>query len=115
MQSRAGGLRISPAIPTVANLALAALWACTALAGWGEQAFCGDIGHREPGCADGFGVAVLASLVLAVPAAAVAVAAWALPGTRRNAARLEAVLTLTALMWVAAEGILFVGGSLAQR
>jgi len=115
MQSGAGGLRVSPAVPTVANLALAVFWACTALAGWGEQAFCGEGGHRASECLEGFETAVLASLALAVPAAVVAVAAWTLPGARRNAARLEAMLTLAALMWVVAEGVVFVGGSLAQR
>lgn len=115
MQSGTGRLRISPAIPTVANLALAALWACTALAGWGEQAFCGEAGHRAPECVDGFETAVLASLAVAVPAAVIAVGAWTLPAVRRNAARLEAALTLAALMWVVAEGVLFLGGSLAQR
>ncbi|SEG94946.1 hypothetical protein SAMN04489712_1561 [Thermomonospora echinospora] len=106
--------RISPAIPTIANCALAALWAFSALGGWGETAFCGEGGRHDPSCAGGFTTAVLASLVAAVPAALIAVMAWTLPAVRRNTVRLEAALATAALLWVAAEGVLFVGGSLAQ-
>jgi hypothetical protein len=114
MPEGGGRWRVSPAIPTIADCALAALWAFSALGGWGEKAFCGESGPRDPSCVDGIATAVLASLVLAAPAALVVVTAWTLPAVRRDPDRLKAALTGAALLWAGAEGILFVGGSLAQ-
>ncbi|WP_147312249.1 hypothetical protein [Thermomonospora umbrina] len=98
----------------MANVALAALWAFSALGGWGAEAFCGEGGNRDAGCGAAFDTAVLASLGAALPAAVTVVCAWALPGVRRDARRLDWVLALAAFMWLAAEGILVVGGYVAQ-
>jgi hypothetical protein len=39
MSGRPNGWWISPAIPTIANCALAVLWVFSALGGWGDAAF----------------------------------------------------------------------------
>ncbi|MFD0902790.1 hypothetical protein [Actinomadura sediminis] len=111
---RSGDWWISPAIPAVANAALAALWAFTALGGWGEQAFCGAGGAHDPTCATGFENAVLASLAVVIPAVVLALAAPAMSRVRRHPDRLGMMLTAAAFLWVGAEGILFLGGYLAQ-
>ncbi|MFI6514643.1 hypothetical protein ACIBF1_03685 [Spirillospora sp. NPDC050679] len=111
---RSSGWWISPAIPTIANAVLALLWAFSAPGGWGTAAFCGDPGQRDLDCADRYDLAVLVSVPPAAAAAALAVAAWAIPAVRRSPDRLDALLTAAALLWVAAEAVLFVGGYLAQ-
>ena len=108
------GWWISPAIPATANCTLALLWAFSGFGGWGESAFCADEENRDPRCVGRFGDAVAVSLVPAVVAAIIALAAWALPRIRRNDARLDRALTISALVWVAAEAVLFVGGMLAK-
>lgn len=105
---------MSPAVPTIANGALAALWAFSALGGWGEEAFCGQAGALQSVCGVGFHTAVLTSLSAAIPALVTAVTAWALPAVRRDTHRLDTILTLSAFMWLAAEMILVVGGYVAQ-
>ncbi|MBE1533538.1 hypothetical protein [Actinomadura algeriensis] len=111
---RTGEWWISPAIPAVANAALVALWIFTAFGGWGEQAFCGVGGAHDPTCATGFENAVLASLAVVVPAVAITVAALALRRVRHHPDRLGMMLAASAFLWVSAEGILFLGGYLAQ-
>ncbi len=93
---------------------LALLWSFSALGGWGTAAFCGDPGQRDLDCADHYDLAVLLSVPLAAAAAALATAAWLTPAVRRSPDRLDALLTTAALLWVAAEAVLFVGGYLAQ-
>jgi hypothetical protein len=110
---RQGRWWISPAIPTIANLTLAALWAFSAFGGWGTAAFCAD-GAKQPDCVDRVHFVVGVSAVPAVLAAVVALGSWALPGVRRNADRLDDLLSVAALCWIAAETILFVGGYLAK-
>ncbi|TDD73820.1 hypothetical protein [Actinomadura rubrisoli] len=114
MPGRSNGWWISPAIPTIANGVLALLWAFSALGGWGDAAFCGDDDAHDPGCAADFENAVLLSIPVAFIAATLAITAWAMPGFRHNAGRLDALLTVAAIVWVLAEGVLFVGGYLAQ-
>jgi hypothetical protein len=109
---RPDGWWISPAIPTIANIALAAFWAFSTVGDWGYEAFCGA--HRDPGCAARLDHAVLLSLVPATLATVIALAAWSLPRVRHAADRLDGLLTASAFLWVAAEAILFVGGYLAQ-
>ncbi|XRQ11224.1 hypothetical protein ACN3XK_10145 [Actinomadura welshii] len=101
-------------IPAVANFALAVLWAFTALGGWGEQAFCGVDDAPDPACTDGVGSAVLVSLVAVVPGAGMILAAVVLHTLRRDENRLTGMLTVAAILWVVAEGIVFLGGHLAQ-
>lgn len=114
MSGSPNGWWISPAIPTIANCALAVLWAFSALGGWGDAAFCGEDEARDPGCGAGFDDAVRLSAPVAVIAAAVAVTAWSMPGVRRRPRRLDVTLTVAAFAWVVAEGVLFVGGYLAK-
>jgi hypothetical protein len=114
MPGRTYGLWISPAIPTIANCALAALWFFSALGGWGDAAFCGQDDGHDPGCGADFDDAVRLSAPVAVVAAAMAVSAWALHGIQRRPGRLDAFLTVAAIVWVLAEALLFVGGYLAK-
>src|SRR5687767_2042142 len=106
MPRRPNGWWISPAIPTVANVALGALWAFSTVGGWGEAAFCGEGEGRDPGCVAEFDDAVLASILPAALAFALAVSAWSLPRVRRNAGRLDALLIGAAFLWIAAEAVL---------
>jgi hypothetical protein len=104
---------ISPAIPTIANVALAVLWAFSALGGWATAAFCGeDSAARD--CTDGVDLAATVSAVPAVVAAALALGSWLAPSVRRDPDRLDGMLSLAAVGWVVAEAILFVGGYLAK-
>jgi hypothetical protein len=103
---------ISPAIPTIANVALAALWAFSAVGGWGAAAFCGE--DRAGDCADGVSLATAVSTVPAALAAALALGSWLVAGVRRDPDRLDRLLSLAAVGWVVAEAILFVGGYLAK-
>ena len=111
---RSNGWRISPAIPTIANCVLAALWAFSALGGWGDAAFCGEDGQRDPECGASFENAVRVSAPLAALALIAAAVAWTMPGVRRKPDRLDAVLTIAAFVWILAEGVLFIGGYLAK-
>ncbi|GAA4143191.1 hypothetical protein [Actinomadura keratinilytica] len=111
---RSAGWWISPAIPTIANFVLAALWVFSTAGGWAESAFCEEAGERDGTCAADVAMAEAASIPLAVAAAFVAVGAWAVPAVRRRYARLDGLLTVAALIWVAAEGVLFVGGYAAK-
>ncbi|WP_433333058.1 hypothetical protein [Spirillospora sp. CA-294931] len=115
MSGRQNGWWISPAIPTIANCLLALLWGFSAYGGWGDAAFCGEAEARDPVCSSDFELAVLFSVPPAVLAAAIAVAAWALPSTRHRPDRLDALLTIAAIVWILAEGILFIGGYVAKQ
>jgi hypothetical protein len=114
MPGRANGWWISPAVPTIANCALAALWFFSAIGGWGDAAFCGEDDRHDPGCGAGFDDAVRLSSPVAVIAVAVVITAWAMQGVRRRPGRLDAFLTVAAFIWVLAEAVLFVGGYLAK-
>jgi hypothetical protein len=99
---------ISPVIPTIAVLLLAALWGASVYAGWGLAAFCSD---GEPGraCADRLETVSTFSGLFAALAACCSVAAWVLRVPRAFTPLMIAAIS----MWVAAEGVLFVGGMLA--
>ncbi|WP_329086917.1 hypothetical protein [Streptosporangium sp. NBC_01469] len=102
-------MRISPVIPVVANLLLAALWGLSVFAGWGFEAFCSDFG-----CADRLdGVVRLSSLFAAV-AACCTVAALLTPVTRGDKNRFTVLLSAGVAAWVIAEGILFAGGLIVR-
>jgi hypothetical protein len=104
---------VSPAIPTIANVALAALWGFSALGGWGTSAFCGDETTQQI-CADRIDLVISVSGAPAAMGAALALGSWAVPRVRRDADRLDTVLSLAAILWIIAGAILFVGGYLAQ-
>ena len=110
---RQGGWWISPAIPTIANAALAALWGFSALGGWGTSAFCGDEAQQQT-CIDRLDVVIGISGGPAAVAAALAIGSWALPQVRRDADRLDSLLSLAAILWLVAEAIVFIGGYLAK-
>src|ERR671915_2292631 len=74
---------ISPAIPTIANIALAVLWAFSAFGGWGRTAFCGDEAAARD-CTDGVGLAEAVSAVPAAIEAALALGSW--PAASRRGA-----------------------------
>jgi hypothetical protein len=93
---------------------LAAFWGFSALGDWGYTAFCGAPGARDAECAAGFDRVVTVSLVPAVLATVIALGAWLLPRIRHDAERLDGLLTASALVWVVAEAVLFVGGYLVK-
>jgi hypothetical protein len=96
---------MSPVIPTVASLLLAALWGLSVFAGWGLEAFCSD-GETARACADRLGTVSTLSGLFAVVAAAATVVAWL--------SRQSRLLALAIAAWIAAEGVLFVGGVFIQ-
>ncbi|MFE3451149.1 hypothetical protein ACFXJ8_19730 [Nonomuraea sp. NPDC059194] len=100
-------MRISPVIPTVASLLLAALWGLSVFAGWGMEAFCTD-DETSVACAERLdGVSTFSGL-FAVIAAFLTVGAWLFP------ARFAVLIAGAVLAWLVAEGVLFVGGMLAR-
>lgn len=101
---------VSPAIPLVANAALAVLWWFSAFGGWGDLAFCGESGPRDPECLQGMDTAATVSLVPAGLALAVAAVSLAVPRVRRDIGRLDLMLTVSAFIWIVAEAILFFSG-----
>ncbi|GAA3473502.1 hypothetical protein [Nonomuraea roseola] len=100
-------MRISPVIPTVASLLLAALWGLSVFAGWGLEAFCTD-GESSAACATRLDVVSTVSGLFAVLAACLTVGAWLFP------LRFWALMGGAVLSWLAAAGVLFFGGMLAQ-
>ncbi|MBO3748939.1 hypothetical protein J5X84_22910 [Streptosporangiaceae bacterium NEAU-GS5] len=96
---------MSPVIPTVASLLLAALWGLSVFAGWGLEAFCSD-GESSRACADRLGMVSTVSSVFAIAAAVATVTAWF--------SRQSTLLGLAVAAWVAAEGVLFIGGVFVQ-
>ncbi|GAA4204545.1 hypothetical protein GCM10022252_63760 [Streptosporangium oxazolinicum] len=102
-------VRISPVIPVVANLLLAALWGLSVFAGWGVEAFCSD-----PGCADRLDGVVRLSFLFAAVAACCAAAALSAPVRRGDKNRFTVLMAAGAVAWVIAEGILFAGGLIVR-
>lgn len=100
---------VSPVIPTVAVLLLAALWGLSVFAGWGLEAFCAD-GESSAECVRRLETAATFSRVFAVIAGCVAVYGWLAAPEHR----FLSVMGVSAVAWVAAVATLFVGGTLAQ-
>ncbi|GAA2399988.1 hypothetical protein [Nonomuraea africana] len=100
-------MRISPVIPTVASLLLAALWGLSVFAGWGLEAFCTD-GETSVACAQRLDTVSTVSGLFAVLAACLTVGAWLLP------LRFWALMGGAVAAWLVAAGVLFFGGLLAQ-
>lgn len=109
-----GGLQVSPVIPTVANLLLAALWGLSVFAGWGLEAFC-SAGEGADACRERLGAVPFVSAVSAVTAALCMVGAWLGPVARRDPSRFAVLMAAALVCWVVAEGVLFVGGVLGQH
>ncbi|RKS71268.1 hypothetical protein BZB76_5757 [Actinomadura pelletieri DSM 43383] len=114
MPGRSDSWWISPAVPTIANSVLAVLWLFSAVGGWGDAAFCGEDEQRDQRCSAAFDDAVRVSAPLAVLATVLVVTAWSMPGVRRRPDRLDTLLAVAAVTWVLAEGVLFIGGYLAE-
>ncbi|WP_204029619.1 hypothetical protein [Sinosporangium siamense] len=104
---------LSPAIPTVASLLLAALWALSVFAGWGFAAFC-ESGDLVAECERRLGFAVTLSGVFAVVAAVCTAGAWLAFAIHRNLSRFNIGMGVAIAAWVVAEGVLFIGGMLVR-
>jgi hypothetical protein len=102
-------MRISPVIPAVANLLLAALWGLSVFAGWGLEAFCSD-----GGCVDRMGGVARTSALFAVVAACCTAGAWLAPCARRDEGRFTALMVAAVAVWIVAEGVFFVGGLIVR-
>ncbi|MEV5414044.1 hypothetical protein AB0K60_35075 [Thermopolyspora sp. NPDC052614] len=107
----APGMWVSPVIPTVANLLLAALWGLSVFAGWGLAAFC-TAGEEAEACRDRLGSAAFTSGAFAVTAALCTAGAWLGPVARRDPSRFTVLMVAAVIAWVLAEGVLFVAGVL---
>jgi hypothetical protein len=108
-----GRVWISPVIPVVASLLLAALWGLSVFAGWGLEAFC-PAGEAPDECGNSLGVFTVLSAVFAVTAACCTAGAWIVPGVRRDPRRFSVLMGVAVAAWIAAEGVLFVGGVATQ-
>jgi hypothetical protein len=96
---------VPPSIATVMSLLLAALWGLSVFDGWGQEAFCsGDSLSWE--CADRLALVTLVSGAVALLAASMTVAAWL--------GRRQSLFGVAMAAWLAAVGVLFVGGVVAR-
>jgi hypothetical protein len=104
-------LGISPIIPTVASFLLAALWSMSVFAGWGLEAFCGE---SSSVCSRRLATVSTVSGLFAVVAASFTLAAWLIPAARYDERLFGRLMGTGVVAWVAAEGVLFLGGMLAK-
>ncbi len=104
-------LGISPVIPTVASFLLAALWGLSVFAGWGLEAFCGE---SSAVCSRRLATVSTVSGLFAVVAASFTLAAWLIPSARYDERLFGRIMGAGIVAWIIAEGVLFVGGMLAQ-
>ncbi|GAA3151335.1 hypothetical protein [Nonomuraea roseoviolacea] len=105
-------LRFSPIIPTIASFLLAALWGLSVFAGWGMEAFCPGGGPED--CPQRLYLVSTVSGLFAVLAACCTAGAWLVPTARRDARAFTWLLGVGVAAWIAAEGVLFLGGMLAR-
>jgi hypothetical protein len=105
-------LGFSPLLPTIASLLLGALWALSVFAGWGFEAFCA--GGASPGCVQRLSAFSSLSGLFAAAAACLTAAAWMLPGARQDERLFTRFMAGSLGAWIAAEGVLFLGGLLAK-
>ncbi|MEV4106503.1 hypothetical protein [Nonomuraea sp. NPDC049695] len=106
-------LRFSPIIPTIASFLLAALWALSVFADWGLEAFCAG-GESASTCSQRLGTVSTVSGLFAVLAACCTVAAWLLPWSRNDPRTFGRIMGAGVLAWIAAEGVLFLGGLMVR-
>ncbi|WP_049559841.1 hypothetical protein [Nonomuraea sp. SBT364] len=104
-------LGISPIIPTVASFLLAALWGLSVFAGWGLEAFCSG-GELASACARRLATVSMVSGLFAAAAAGCTVAAWLAGAVRRDTRLFGRLMGAGVAAWIAAEGVLFLGGQL---
>ncbi|GLW12891.1 hypothetical protein Misp01_80190 [Microtetraspora sp. NBRC 13810] len=97
----------APVIPTLAVLLLAALWGFSVFAGWGLEAFCSQ-GESAEDCARRLDTVATFSSVFAVIGAGCSLAAWLFASPRSYMSLMAGAIAA----WLAAEGVLFVGGML---
>ncbi|MCG5219891.1 hypothetical protein [Streptosporangium sp. KLBMP 9127] len=100
---------VSPFIPFVAVLLLAALWGFSVFAGWGLAAFCAD-GELARDCTARLRSVSTFSGVFAVVGACCTAVAWVRPTRRWSMPFMIAAV----VAWVLAEAVLFVGGMLVR-
>lgn len=103
----------SPIIPTVASFLLAALWALSVFAGWGLEAFCTG-GESAVGCSQRLDSVSAMSALFAVAAACCTAGAWLVPAARSDPRVFSRFMGVGVAAWIAAEGVLFLGGLLAR-
>ncbi|MEV5571121.1 hypothetical protein AB0L06_13815 [Spirillospora sp. NPDC052269] len=106
---------LSPAVPTIANCVLAALWGFSAFGGWSDDAFCGSGAAHETDCGDAVLRYAWLSASPAFVGAGIGLTSWLLPSVRRRPARLNRNLTVAIGFWVFAEAVMFVGGFLTKH
>ncbi|MFB4285294.1 MULTISPECIES: hypothetical protein [unclassified Nonomuraea] len=106
-------LRFSPIIPTIASFLLAALWGLSVFAGWGLEAFCAG-GEATSACSRRLSTVSTVSGLFAALAASCTAAAWLLPWSRNDSRAFTRLMGAGVLAWVAAEGVLFLGGLLVR-
>ncbi|MGW3346588.1 hypothetical protein ACWDA3_25015 [Nonomuraea rubra] len=106
-------IRFSPIIPTIASFLLAALWALSVFAGWGMEAFCAG-GEAAGACSQRLGAVSTVSALFAALAACCTAAAWLLPWSRQDSRAFARLMGAGVLAWIAAEGVLFLGGLLVR-
>ncbi|TYB58803.1 hypothetical protein FXF51_35295 [Nonomuraea sp. PA05] len=106
-------LRFSPIIPTIASFLLAALWGLSVFAGWGLEAFCAG-GEAASACSQRLGTVSTVSGLFAALAACCTAAAWLLPWSRHDPRAFARLMGAGVLAWIAAEGVLFLGGMLVR-
>ncbi|MEU8250797.1 hypothetical protein [Nonomuraea sp. NPDC048916] len=105
-------LGFSPIIPTIASFLLASLWGLTVFAGWGLEAFCAG-GESAASCARRLDSVSMVSGLFAVLAACCTAGAWLVRPARRDPRVFTWFMGAGVAAWIAAEGVLFVGGLLA--
>ncbi|MEW9532515.1 hypothetical protein [Microbispora sp. NPDC049125] len=96
---------VPPAIPAVASLLLAALWALSVFGGWGQEAFCSGA-QPSLDCTDRIASVTVVSWVVALAATGMTGVAWL---TRR-----ESLFGVAVAAWLVALAVLFVGGVAAR-
>jgi hypothetical protein len=106
-------LGFSPIIPTIASFLLAALWGLSVFAGWGLEAFCAG-GEPASTCSQRLGTVSTVSGLFAALAACCTVAAWLFPWSRHDPHTFGRVMGTGVFAWIAAEGVLFLGGLLVK-
>lgn len=105
-------LGFSPIIPAIASLLLASLWGLSVFAGWGLEAFCAG-GESAASCARRLGSVSAVSGLFAVLAACCTAGAWLVPQARQDPRVFTWFMGAGVAAWIAAGGVLFVGGLLA--
>ncbi|GAA0946404.1 hypothetical protein [Nonomuraea longicatena] len=102
-------LRVSPVVPTVASVLLAALWALSVFAGWSAAAFCPA---GPPECTQQLEGIAGFSAFFAVLATVCTAAAWLMPAPRRDQRTFSLYMGSAVATWIVAESVLFLGGHL---